>query len=424
MNVSELLINDTLILADDETRVVQLVLSRNSTSNSTSNDAITTFRVLSQPESAQTEDGSWQLHASGTLKLEPVRARASDASLTLAVAQTTCTTSRSIADFYNDITMLGMGYGPDFQAMTQLWVGKDAALARVQLPATVAGEQARYHFHPAMLDACLQAIGALLPADKQQLYVPLQIEGFRCYSSPGAQVWSHAQLQHIASNHETLTLALHIYNTDGTVLAEADKIVMKRVSVAALEQVARQTAKADELLYEVTWQPQAISATASSTFSPTSPGRWLIFTDSRGIGPALARRLTQRGDSCTLVEPGTAYRQISASQWQIAPDNADHMRQLMADIAKSALPLRGVVQLWGIGGMDVPKDASPIDAQSLSLASTLHIAQMLGPGPGNPCVAGDTGCASRDRRRAGECDPCSAVGAGPRHRPRVSQSAL
>jgi len=239
----------------------------------------------------------------------------------------------------------------------------------VRLPDTQADAHTHYHFHPALLDACLQAVGAVLPTGDANLYVPLQIEGFCCNAQPNGAVWSFAQLIQGTPGLETLTFALHIFDADGGLIAHADKVVMKRVSAAALERVAGQADKIDELLYALTWQQQPLSAEASTI----GPGHWLIFADSHGIGTALAERLIQHGDHCTLVVPGADYQQINATQWQISPQQSDHFQRLIADTANDK-SLRGVVQLWSA---DDAGDASPIAAQARSLASTLHIAQAL-----------------------------------------------
>jgi len=49
-------------------------------------------------------------------------------------------------------------YGTSFQAITELWVGKEEALGKVELP--LAAEN--YQFHPVLLDGSLQVLATIL----------------------------------------------------------------------------------------------------------------------------------------------------------------------------------------------------------------------------------------------------------------------
>lgn len=51
-----------------------------------------------------------------------------------------------------------MEYGTSFQAITELWVGKEEALGKVELPLTAEN----YQFHPVLLDGSLQVLGTIL----------------------------------------------------------------------------------------------------------------------------------------------------------------------------------------------------------------------------------------------------------------------
>jgi acyl transferase domain-containing protein/NADPH:quinone reductase-like Zn-dependent oxidoreductase/acyl carrier protein len=68
----------------------------------------------------------------------------------------------------------GLDYGPRFRGLVELWTDGSAALGRVQLPH--AHDAGAYLLHPALLDACFQACGAVLFAEGGPTYLPVAID--------------------------------------------------------------------------------------------------------------------------------------------------------------------------------------------------------------------------------------------------------
>jgi acyl transferase domain-containing protein/acyl carrier protein len=69
--------------------------------------------------------------------------------------------------FYAGLHERGLGYGPAFQGLAELWRRGDTAWAHVSLPEGARAGAAEYGLHPALLDAALHALAAVIesPAD-------------------------------------------------------------------------------------------------------------------------------------------------------------------------------------------------------------------------------------------------------------------
>ncbi|MBP5971593.1 SDR family NAD(P)-dependent oxidoreductase [Brasilonema sp. CT11] len=105
---------------------------------------------------------------------------------------------------------------------------------------------------------------------------------------------------------------------------------------------------------------------------------WLIFADNQSIGQQLGELLRAQQKACTLVFPGTEYKQIAEQEFTIDPASPEDFQRLIQFIgtreqrSKSSLSpqLHGVVYLWSL-------DA--VEAKNLTLTD-LEIASQIGCG--------------------------------------------
>ena len=58
---------------------------------------------------------------------------------------------------YQAFRTMGLDYGPGFQGIEAIYLGGDRVLAKLCLPASVAGSCDPYVLHPSLMDAALQA---------------------------------------------------------------------------------------------------------------------------------------------------------------------------------------------------------------------------------------------------------------------------
>lgn len=155
--------------------------------------------------------------------------------------------------YYAELAAAGYQFGPDFRQLHQIWRGTHEALGDIHTPDSILEQSARYHLHPAMLDACFQVlVGArAIPADadpQSTLYLPNFIRRIRLYHTQAVRPrWAHATL--ISTNDDSLVGDIAVYDDAGRRIADilgfrAER-VEQRTSVEDL----------DDALYRFHWQP-------------------------------------------------------------------------------------------------------------------------------------------------------------------------
>ena len=85
-------------------------------------------------------------------------------------------------------------------------------------------------FHPALLDACLQAVAAALPASKDasEAFLPLALGELSVFAAAGAQLLSHARIR-LADAPETVLADVTITDESGARVAELTGLRLKKL---------------------------------------------------------------------------------------------------------------------------------------------------------------------------------------------------
>ncbi|MBI1357394.1 MAG: SDR family NAD(P)-dependent oxidoreductase [Acidobacteria bacterium] len=317
-----------LLFPEDASRRVQLAIT------GAAGDAA--FQILSA------SDG-WTLHARGRVR---AARGAAPAGASIGAIQARCPEVCSGAELYAALAARGLGYGPAFQGVEQLWRGAGEALSLVRPPRGAELPKGRRGVHPALLDACFHGMGmAIGPDGGGRVFVPASLDALEIHGDPAATRWSHIVLRpsgEIADADE-LTADIRLLDESGRVVAE-----VQGLSVKALERADDAGKDAsDDWLYELAWEERPTPEPAPKG---DGTGRWLLVADRGGMGAALAEALRARGEAVELV---------------FATDDADALRTL----AGRPEGWSGVVYL---GALDA--DAAVHDA---GLMGALHLAQAL-----------------------------------------------
>ncbi len=287
---------------------------------------------------------------------------------------------------YARYAALGLSYGGEFRSVVELRrLAGDAArpaeiLARIQPPGVSSDDAASYVLHPAVLDGCFQAVGAMVSAHAGAVYLPVGIEAVRPFRAasqvPGA-IWAHAVLRHTPSLGDPRVIAdLCLIDDAGQPICVVEGLAAVRVDRRAL---AYATATWRDKLYTLGWTPQALPEAPAA--APVEPGRrWLVLGDRGGAGAALAAVLAARGESCALI-----------GEAEVDPLDQTSWSRALANLAAATdRPLAGIVHLWSLDDSqgDVGSDALAGGPPSLepsltrSCGSTLLLVQALMATPG------------------------------------------
>src|SRR5262249_25523451 len=152
-------------------------------------DGTAPFRVVSLAVDDATDRALE--HARGRIRI--VRGSAGRAIEPVAALQARCQ-EVSVEVFYRGLAEHGVHYGPRFRNLEQLWCGYGEALGRIVPSQALATEPEHYYFHPALLDACLQVMGAALPSRTgADAYLPFGVECLRFFQRPHGALWCQVQ---------------------------------------------------------------------------------------------------------------------------------------------------------------------------------------------------------------------------------------
>jgi hypothetical protein len=237
-----------LILPEDEHVLVQTVLTRLATGESE-------FEIFSQPASSA---ATWQCQAKG--RLEP--GADVPAAFPLEAKREALTNELAPYTFYNTYQQRGISYGPEFRILERIWCGSGEALALIRLSDRQLADVEHYHFHPVLLDAGLQLVGATLDQQTSSAtYLPMGIESFSlCETQSPLPTWVYANRKastKTGNQQPNPTIDIKFLAADGTVLAAIEGLQLQpATSEMLLGEPQPADAPETTWLYQVMWQPQ------------------------------------------------------------------------------------------------------------------------------------------------------------------------
>jgi acyl transferase domain-containing protein/acyl carrier protein/NAD(P)-dependent dehydrogenase (short-subunit alcohol dehydrogenase family) len=323
---------------------------------------VRTLRVHSR--SASTVDGSWTLHASGRLRPAP---RERPAAPDLAGAAVRCLEQLPAPLFYQLLAAQGLGYGPAFRGVQEVWRGDGEALGIVDAPRGGGPEGV------ALLDAALQLVGAaagLAPGVEAGggPFVPSAIGAVRRWPAPASPTRAHVRTTSAGDGQVRADLVL--LDPEGLPCLEVEGLELRRLG-SPPRPAAGQAAAATLHLYEPRWRERPLPPAAAS--DRPRQGRWLVLTDQGGLGHRLLQELEALGLDVAACVPGAAFGRTSTGELRVDPADPEHYQRLVDQVAGGG-PLAGVVHLWAL---DPPPRGLGVGWFAFPAACVLHLIRAL-----------------------------------------------
>lgn len=245
----------------------------------------------------------WTLHCSGTVK-----PAADDTDLpaddeTLDAARHRCDAPVPVASVYENYLRRGLAYGPAFRGISALSGGEGETLAHIVLPNAARDGADTYRLHPALMDACFQALGAAFGAmTDADTYLPVSLDRLTVRGVVPGDIFSHSRLhgadgEGVADHVSTLRL----FDAQGAVAAEAVGLKSRRVTRDVV--LPQEAGGIDTWLYDLAWEP----AEMPSGVEGPGAGPWLL-VGGDGLAAAIAARLEVLGGSALLLPAGEVGR--------------------------------------------------------------------------------------------------------------------
>ena len=176
----------------------------------------------------------------------------------------------SVEDHYQQCRERGIDFGPSFQGLENLWQKQGEALGQVRLPETLKIAASHFKLHPALLDACLQVLGAAAPGSPSVTHLPVGLDSLRVHGAAGTTLWSHARISPPrVSVQRTLSVDVRVFGPDGRTIASVEGLHLKRATREALQKPAPDPQQ--DWLYEIEWQARPLTGHLPPDYLPGKP---------------------------------------------------------------------------------------------------------------------------------------------------------
>jgi acyl transferase domain-containing protein len=229
VEVRDLLFLSPLVVGEGETRTVQLTLEQDG-------DSSFIFRVTSRARAETGGDGRATAHARGrvgplaaspaaaeTRDLEELRRRCGER--LIEVEGPLMSSSESM-----------VFWGPRWQSLRRVWVGRGEGLALIELPAEHAADLEGMAVHPALLDVATGIFGFL----EEGTHLPISYQRLALRKPLPRRVYAHLRKRaeegggrEDGGSRETVAIDVTLMDETGAALVEIERFVMKRLDEGA-----------------------------------------------------------------------------------------------------------------------------------------------------------------------------------------------
>ena len=365
LRIQDLVFRTALSLEEQKTNELHLILEKLEKGSYH-------FDIYSLDPSGPEDEPRWITHASGTVTHQREERPVTGQNLQDLAGRVAHQVDP--ADYYEGFSKRGLDYGPEFQGITELGWWDDQVLARIQRHPDLHATSAPFLAHPALLDACFQAIGAGFEDDgeneSESAFLPVGLDAFHFYRPLGEDFQVHTRIREDQEQKgREMAADLTLFAQDGTLLARVVGLRFKQVSRQLL--MGTTGKKEPDWFYQVDWQ-EAAAQVGEEPFSADQYA--LILADETGIGESLARKLEAAGMSCTLAFQGSEFEEPGEGVVRLSSGSADDMKRLLEESCEKAPD--HVFFLWGVSGDQetaVASNETALDAcgSALNLIQTL-----------------------------------------------------
>jgi polyketide synthase 5 len=292
------------------------------------------FQVQTHSEGEEVRRSTAVLHAVDEDDAEPVAYDMSD----LLATHSERLDGAEMRDWYD---ARGIQYGPAFTGLTAAHTTAGpggSVLAEVALPGSIRSQQGAFRVHPALLDACFQAVGAHpdLHADTTgALMLPLGVRRLRAWASTRNAHYCYVQVT--SASASAVEADVELLDEHGAVLLSVTGLRLG----TGVSEAGQRDRTLNERLLTIDWRQQE-----APEADVVEAGSWLVVSTSDG-SDLLA---TELAESLKVKDA-----LVSTMVWPQGADHEANVERLAAQLTEA--PFNGVVV------MAAPRDGAP-DADS------------------------------------------------------------
>ncbi len=379
-----------------------------------SEEAVPTVRVEYNPIDksytikSSTDLVDWDLHVEGRLTLyqSDVPARIELEGLK---AELPLLTGHD--QYYKELDDAGFHFGPHFKLIRNVYHDRGRALIEVIVPDGTVGPTGEaypegsvvdcepgHHFHPILLDACLQVGKAAIDAPEsntasKNLYLPRRLGRVRLYTDDiPPRFWAYGRQR--VFTEDMISFDIEVYDDDGNRVADIFDF-----RTEPMEHI-RDDDDVESNLYNYFWQSEAELAgddslqmaesreegnadspikvvEAEPAEDPIAGSTFAAFMDANGIAEAAATQLESRGASVLRLSIGNEFSAGDNGQFTVTLDAEEDIKIALSSVDQ----LDGVLHCWSLEHSDrlSPElsEAEMSQAQQTGVLSALKLAHVL-----------------------------------------------
>jgi acyl transferase domain-containing protein/NADPH:quinone reductase-like Zn-dependent oxidoreductase/NAD(P)-dependent dehydrogenase (short-subunit alcohol dehydrogenase family)/aryl carrier-like protein len=245
-----------------------------------------------------------------------------------------------VNDYYERLTSAGAHYGPSLRGIQKMFRNGNTIIAEIALPPEVMASG--YLVHPALLDACFQAMGAGMESENDEsstdLYMPIGMKRYRVLARDLKAVTCRVTVAPFEKGADAAEADISLFDADGNLIAEVVGFETRRITPAALQRLLRKTGQKPDWRFKVVWLPsERIEGNTR-----IAGQNWLVLADANGAGDVLAARLRSAGARVEVIS------------FPIAKIDESDVISVIAMGAPIDRALHGVAVLWPL---DAPFEA-------------------------------------------------------------------
>ena len=235
--------------------------------------------------------------------------------------------------FYNNLSQLGLNYGPFFQTVTELRQRQDGEIiAKIEIEPSLAHDLEKYFLHPTMLDGCLQSLMAMLDSSGTT-FLPTNVGELRFFNPDDRapeQIWCIGQM--VEQTSRALICDMTLLNEKGEIIGAISGLTATAASRSdqRLDQYG-EPCKLQILTYH--WDYGETPA------EPSRLGHWLVIGDGDDSSEFVASRMESFGAMVRgKVQFGDSFAQ-SGNEFTVQPYEVEDAKQVIESVGE----LNGVV---------------------------------------------------------------------------------
>ncbi|MFF3216098.1 SDR family NAD(P)-dependent oxidoreductase [Streptomyces sp. NPDC002886] len=314
--------------------------------------------VYSRPQHADA-DTPWIRHATGLLSPAAAEAGFDLGSWPPAGAEPVV-----VDDLYESLAAGGLEYGPAFQGLRAAWTVGDEVFAEVALDEAHLGEAARFGLHPAVLDACLHAVGLRTGAndDRSGARLPFAWTGVTLHAAGAGLV----RVRVTPAGTDGVRLA--VADGAGRPVASVDTLVLREVSAEQLS-AAGGSAHHDGL-FQLGWVP--LSSPSPAAAAAVSWAEWDALAAADPVPAVVVLRPAPGNDSGSVHT--AVQRTLSVLQSWLDDDRYEDAKLLVVTTGAVAVDGSAVTDLAGAAVWGLVRAAQSENPERFLLADLADLA--------------------------------------------------